>query len=83
MATISPLIVAALFVTVKLEPASLGDAHLDGDRCETEAMQAYAEALRFCQLSRGPNPRLRCYEAAKAVYREKLQQCRATSGSGQ
>jgi len=46
------------------------------DLCEREALKAYAEVLQLCQLAGTENPRLKCYEAAKAVYLRKLEDCR-------
>jgi hypothetical protein len=45
------------------------------DPCETEALRAYAHTLKLCELANNPNPRLRCYEAAKAVYVQTLEDC--------
>ena len=45
------------------------------DFCEREALKAYAEVLKLCQLAETENPRLKCYEAAKAVYWRKLEEC--------
>ena len=46
------------------------------DVCEREALQAYTEALKLCQLAETQNPRLKCFEAAKAVYLRTLEDCR-------
>jgi hypothetical protein len=61
---------------VAFEPVSVSDASLATDGCEAEARRAYAEALKLCRLADTPNPRLRCYEAAKLVYWRTLQECR-------
>jgi hypothetical protein len=44
--------------------------------CERRAWKAYVEALKLCQLAETDNPRLKCYEAAKAAYFWELEQCR-------
>lgn len=56
--------------------ASVGDSPLDWDPCEREALIAYGKALKLCELAENTNPRLRCYEAAKAVYLHTLEECR-------
>lgn len=45
--------------------------------CQREALKAYAEVLKLCQLAETENPRLKCYEAAKAAYFRKLEDCRS------
>jgi hypothetical protein len=56
---------------------SVATLHWDGrDVCEREAVRAYAAALKLCQLAGTENPRLKCYEAAKAAYVRKLEECR-------
>jgi hypothetical protein len=56
---------------------SIGDGAEPVDPCEAEARQAYWQALRLCQFAENPNPRLRCYEAARGVYFRVLQECQA------
>jgi hypothetical protein len=51
------------------------DRNQDPDPCETQALQAYWQALKLCELAEAPNPRLRCHEAARAVYIQTLEQC--------
>ena|SRR6516164_662223 len=62
----------------QLTVGTAGDNPPDLDPCELEAMKAYWQALKLCELAdnSNPNPRLRCYEAAKAVYLQTLKQCR-------
>jgi hypothetical protein len=71
----------SLLCLFPLGPASVGDGAENLDRCEIEARQAYWQALKICQLAENPNPRLRCFEAAKAVYWHTLQECHKGSGS--
>src|SRR4051794_18355847 len=54
-----------------------------GDPCEIHARQAYWQALKFCQLAdnANPNPRLRCYDAAKSVYFQTLDECHKSQAS--
>ncbi len=73
-----------------LLPGSLGNTPVSrssacDDFCEREARKAYAEVLKLCQLAETENPRLKCYEAAKAVYLQKLEECKRgrSSSSGQ
>ena len=51
------------------------DGAQDPDPCQTQALQAYWQALKVCQLAESPNPRLRCYEAARSVYIHTLEEC--------
>jgi hypothetical protein len=51
------------------------------DACQAEALRAYWRALQFCQLAEPQNPRMRCYEAAKSVYIQTLQDCRTGHSS--
>src|SRR5437762_11887563 len=46
------------------------------DGCEQEALRAYAEVLKICRLAETDNPRLRCFEAARSVYFQTLENCR-------
>jgi len=53
-----------------------------GDACEVEARRAYWQALKICQLAENSDPRLRCFEAAKAVYIQTFLDCqKKTPGS--
>jgi hypothetical protein len=66
-------------LTVLLLPLghlSISDGAQDPDPCETEALKAYWQALKLCQLAEPRDPRLQCYEAAKAVYVQTLEHCR-------
>lgn len=54
---------------------SVGDSSEELTPCEQRALQKYSEALRLCELAQDPNPRLRCYEAAKIVYLQALEEC--------
>jgi hypothetical protein len=54
-----------------------GDGH---SACEREALRAYRQALKVCELAQNPNPRLRCYEAARETYWRVLDNC-GRSGS--
>lgn len=70
---------AGLFLLACLTWAPVSNG--DGDRpkglsrCEQRALEKYAEALRLCELAQNPDPRLRCYESARAVYLRALQDC--------
>lgn len=55
---------------------SVAEVNLPADPCEAEALRAYVRALKICELAQEPNPRLRCYEAARKVYVQTLQDCR-------
>ena|SRR2546426_10702307 len=46
------------------------------DMCEQEARKAYAQVLKLCRLAETDNPRLKCFEAAKAAYFQTLENCR-------
>jgi hypothetical protein len=52
------------------------------DPCELEAWKAYREALRLCEFEDHgtDNPRLRCYEAAKAVFVRTYLDCKRGKG---
>lgn len=69
--------VAALFIVLGAPWASdsVGDSSEKLTPCEQRALKNYSEALRLCELAQDPNPRLRCYEAAKAVYLRALEDC--------
>lgn len=60
--------------------SSVGDGAEAGDPCQAEALRAYFQAVKLCQLAENPNPRLRCYEAARGVYFHVLQECRSEHG---
>jgi len=55
---------------------SIGDSTDLRDPCELKALDAYAQALRLCQFEQNANPRLRCYETARQVYLQTLEECR-------
>jgi hypothetical protein len=68
-------IFSALLLTPPLNVTIANDSRCD-DACERRAWRAYVEALKFCQLAEIQNPRLKCYEAAKAAYFRELEKCR-------
>lgn len=65
-----------ILCSLPIGPGSVSDGAEDLDCCEIKARQAYWEALKLCQLATDPNPRLRCQEAARAVYVSTLEACR-------
>ncbi|MFO1499530.1 MAG: hypothetical protein U1G07_14250 [Verrucomicrobiota bacterium] len=69
------VIIAALAV-LPFGRVSIGDATESRDPCEREALRAYIQALKLCELAQDSNPRLRCYEAARSVYLNTLAECR-------
>jgi hypothetical protein len=71
---------ALLVCLIPAGPLSIADGGERLDGCEVEARRAYWQALKLCQLAADPNPRLRCQEAAKAIYRTTLEECRKTGG---
>jgi hypothetical protein len=76
LAKLPGIAIGVLLMLAPICQMTAEDATEVPDPCEVEAMKAYRQALELCQLSES-NPRLRCYEAAKAVYIQTLQSCRA------
>jgi hypothetical protein len=76
-------IVALMLVPLGRVPS--GDGAETPDPCEAKAVQAYWQALKLCQLAEAPspNPRIRCYDAAKSVYFRTLLDCQRCRSSGQ
>ncbi len=68
---------AAVLLLLPLGRTTVGDGTSDLDGCELEALKAYGQALALCRLAEDENPRLRCYEAAKRVYLQTLEDCRS------
>ena len=71
---------SAVILAATASQVSVSDVIQERDPCEREAMKAYVQALKLCQLADQPNPRLRCYEAAKAVYFHTVEECQKGSG---
>ena len=74
----SALAFVAAFMT--FGSAWINDGAQDPDPCEMQALQAYWQALKVCQLAENTNPRLRCYEAARSVYIHTLEECHRGPG---
>jgi hypothetical protein len=78
-----------LLVAAPVGETSVGDEFDARNACEAKALQAYRQALRACELAnaaagesqaQNPNPRLRCYDAAREIYLRALAECDACCG---
>lgn len=74
-------VVTALALFGSISRLASAPSPVSTDACQAEALRAYWRALQFCQLAEPQNPRTRCYEAAKSVYIQTLQDCRAGHSS--
>lgn len=68
-------LLASILLTFSLSRGTVGDVD-SRSSCEARAWQAYFQALKRCELAENTNPRLRCYEEARAVFLRTLLECK-------
>jgi hypothetical protein len=69
------ILISGLLLFSSVAQVSVGENTHALDACRSKAFREYHHMLKLCQLAENGNPRLRCYEAAKAAFLKALEEC--------